>query len=105
MKKPSLEEVREYMAERGENVTDQHEAFYDYHESRGWKVGKVAMKDWKAAVRTWIRNMKTWNTRYAKDKSNYQTHSDRQRQQAADALREIEALERGDGKNGFGVIC
>ena len=25
-------------------------------ESKGWKVGKSPMKDWKSAVRTWERN-------------------------------------------------
>ncbi len=25
----------------------------DFYESKGWRVGSSAMKDWKAAVRTW----------------------------------------------------
>lgn len=49
--KPSLEEVKQYCAERGNNVDA--EKWYDYYESNGWKVGKNSMKDWKAAVRTW----------------------------------------------------
>lgn len=49
--KPSLEEVKQYCAERGNNVDA--EKWYDYYESNGWKVGKNPMKDWKAAVRTW----------------------------------------------------
>lgn len=51
MKKPSLEEVRAYCFERNNTVSP--EAFIDFYESNGWKVGKNPMKDWRAAVRTW----------------------------------------------------
>lgn len=50
-KKPSLEEIRAYCQERGNDV--QAERFYDFYESKGWRVGNQAMKDWMAAVRTW----------------------------------------------------
>lgn len=49
--KPSVEEVREYCQERQNNVDP--ETFVDFYESKGWKVGSNAMKDWKSAVRTW----------------------------------------------------
>lgn len=52
--KPTFDEVKEYCAERKNNIDPQH--FLDYYESNGWKVGKNAMKDWKAAIRTWERN-------------------------------------------------
>lgn len=52
--KPSVDEVRAYCEERKNNVDP--EAFVDFYESKGWVVGKSAMKDWKAAVRTWERN-------------------------------------------------
>ena len=32
------------------------DAFLDYYEANGWKVGRHPMKDWRAAVRTWLRN-------------------------------------------------
>lgn len=51
---PTVEEVREYCAERG-NFVDP-EAFVDFYESKGWLVGKTKMKDWKAAIRTWERS-------------------------------------------------
>ena len=36
-------------------------AFFDYFESNGWKVGgKAPMQDWKAASRTWMRNKAKW---------------------------------------------
>ena len=52
--KPSINEIKIYFKEQV--AVDESEAFFDYHESGGWKVGKKPMIDWKAAVRTWIRN-------------------------------------------------
>lgn len=49
--KPSIAEVRDYCRERSNSVDP--EAFVDFYESKGWKVGKESMKDWKACVRTW----------------------------------------------------
>jgi len=40
--------------EERQNKVD-YEAFYDFYESKDWKIGKNKMKDWKAAVRTWER--------------------------------------------------
>jgi hypothetical protein len=53
-KTPTLEEVKTYCLERS-NTVDPGK-FMAYYESKGWKVGKSAMKDWKAAVRTWEQN-------------------------------------------------
>jgi len=52
--KPSLEEVKAYCQERGNNVDA--EAFIDFYESKGWKIGSNSMKDWKAAIRNWERS-------------------------------------------------
>lgn len=52
--KPKVEEIDAYCKERKNNVDAQQ--FFDYYESKGWKVGKTPMKDWKSAVRTWERN-------------------------------------------------
>lgn len=51
---PSIEEVRAYCIERGNNVNPQR--FIDHYESNGWMVGRSKMKDWRAAVRTWESN-------------------------------------------------
>lgn len=51
---PSLDEVAEYCAERGQGVDP--ERWMNFYESNGWKVGKNSMKDWRAAVRTWEKN-------------------------------------------------
>lgn len=51
--KPTMEDVRAYCTERQNSVDP--ESFFDFYESKGWKVGNQSMKDWKAAVRTWER--------------------------------------------------
>lgn len=51
--KPSVEEVKAYCSERKNLVNP--EAFVDFYDSKGWKIGSQSMKDWKAAVRTWER--------------------------------------------------
>ncbi len=52
--KPSVEEIKTYCKERKNSVDP--ERFYDFYESKGWKVGNSPMKDWKACVRTWEKN-------------------------------------------------
>lgn len=51
---PTIEEVKAYCKERGNNVDP--ERWFDYYSANGWRVGKNPMKDWKAAVRTWERD-------------------------------------------------
>ena len=43
---PTIEEVREYCKERGNNINA--ERFVDFYSAKGWMVGKNKMKDWKA---------------------------------------------------------
>ena len=57
--KPTLEDVKAYCQERGNNVDA--EEWYDFYKSKGWKVGKNPMVDWKAAVRTWERRKANGN--------------------------------------------
>lgn len=54
--KPTPEEIHQYCLERNNFVNWQQ--FYDFYESKGWKVGNQPMKDWKACVRTWERKNK-----------------------------------------------
>jgi len=52
MKKPTIEDVREYCSQRGNYVNPQ--AFYDWCLQNGWRLSNGnTMRDWKAAVRTW----------------------------------------------------
>lgn len=55
--KPAVEEVRAYCVERGNTVDA--EAFLDFYESKGWKIGRAPMRHWKAAVRTWKKREAT----------------------------------------------
>lgn len=64
-KKPSLEEIRAYCQERNNDV--QAERFYDFYESKGWRVGNQAMKDWMAAVRTWENKNRIENKNHSLD--------------------------------------
>lgn len=58
-KPPTVDEVKAYCQERGNNIDAQY--FVDYYAKIGWVCGrsKTKMKDWKASVRTWERNNKT----------------------------------------------
>lgn len=67
--KPTVEEINDYCLER-ENDVDP-EAFFDFYESKGWKVGRNPMKDWKAAVRNWERNDYGQHKKKKKKKSQY----------------------------------
>lgn len=62
---PSPADVREYAAAYAESkgialgsIDFDPDHFVDYYESKGWKVGKAPMKDWKATVRNWLRSSK-----------------------------------------------
>ena len=53
--KPTVDEVREYCRQRGNNVDPQR--FVDFYTANGWVQGRgKPIKDWRAAVRTWERN-------------------------------------------------
>lgn len=59
---PTLEEVRAYIAQRGSPVDP--EEFVDFYASKGWKVGREPMRDWKAAC----RNAERWEKYAGKGK-------------------------------------
>lgn len=54
--KPLIADIETYCAQMGINI-DAHR-FYDFYESKGWKVGSQPMKDWQATVRNWGRREK-----------------------------------------------
>ena len=55
--KPTVEEIQAYCTERKNSVDAQ--AFFDFYESKGWKIGTAKMKDWRASVRNWERRQKS----------------------------------------------
>lgn len=54
---PTLDEVRTFAEARNSSVDP--ERFYDFYQSKGWRVGKDPMKDWQASFRNWERNQKS----------------------------------------------
>ena len=55
-KKPTVEEIQAYCTERKNSVDAQ--TFFDFYESKGWKIGTAKMKDWRASVRNWERRQR-----------------------------------------------
>ena len=53
MARPTLAEVREYIAEKGYRVDA--ETFMAYYDSIGWRIGNKPMKSWRSALTTWER--------------------------------------------------
>ena len=67
--KPTLEELQTYINEKGYHFSA--EAFIDYYDSVGWKIGKSPMISWKSACNTWERKYKENNSNnnpYSKQK-------------------------------------
>lgn len=56
---PTVEEATEHAKALGLPAKEA-ERFVAYHTSKGWKVGKEPMRDWKAAMVTWKHN---WDER------------------------------------------
>lgn len=54
--KPTLEEIKSYCKEHNYEIDAQ--GFYDFYESKGWKIGNSPMKNWQATVRNWERRNK-----------------------------------------------
>ncbi len=50
-KKPTVEEVAAHIAEKG--YTFDAEEFWNFYESKGWRVGSHVMSSWTSACVTW----------------------------------------------------
>jgi hypothetical protein len=51
--KPTKDELEAYAKSIGFKMDGQ--AFLDYYDQKGWRVGSSPMKNWQAAVRVWKR--------------------------------------------------
>lgn len=51
--KPTPDEITAYAKTLEFNLNGH--SFFDFYESKGWKIGNSPMKSWQAAVRTWKR--------------------------------------------------
>lgn len=49
---PSIDDVRSFARDEGLDGFNA-EAFWNFYESKAWKIGGEAMADWKSAVRCW----------------------------------------------------
>ena len=52
--KPTIDEIKTFIKEYETDIERYANRFYNFYESKGWKVGKEKMKDWKAAIRGWL---------------------------------------------------
>lgn len=52
--KPTVDEITSYCREKNKSIDA--ERFWNFYESKGWKVGKNPMKDWRAAVCNWAKD-------------------------------------------------
>ena len=52
-KYPTIEEAEIYFIEKGANKVESDKFFY-FYESKGWKVGKNPMVNWKSAASGWL---------------------------------------------------
>lgn len=80
---PSLDEVTEYVRERGSRVDPQ--GFIDFYASKGWMVGKSQMKDWKAACRN-AEKWERWGRTQTPDRNRLRADAD---YQGGDFLSEV----------------
>jgi len=104
MKKPTIEQISEYMQEKGCFVEDEAELFYCHYDQVGWVVGKARtpMQKWKSAVSGWLIRNKRRYQNAANKPSN--TFADQQREQAQRSMRDIEAVEQRDRETGLRVV-
>jgi hypothetical protein len=58
-KKPTLDEIKFQCAKIGLSDND-GEKFFNYQESKGWKVGNSPMKSWPHALTTWKLNKQSY---------------------------------------------
>lgn len=85
MSPPTVEDVAAYAKEKGLTLDPAH--FVDFYTSKGWKVGREPMKDWKAACRNWVRQDRV----YGRTGNAVQAKPTGQRQLDGD---EVEAIRR-----------
>jgi hypothetical protein len=64
--RPTREEVREFWKTGSPENSPLHgdpDAFFDHHETYGWRGKKGPIQDWRAAARTWDRLEPTFTSR------------------------------------------
>lgn len=93
--KPSIEDLCGFMIEKGctnDYAKRESEKFWNFYESKNWKVGKEKMSVWKSACSNWIKN-----NQQNQSKSTKTTKIDNIRQ-SAEQTSEIDYNKVYDGK-------
>lgn len=67
MKKPTLQQVKDYIHGKGIGTYVDAETVFYFYESKGWKVNKNDMKCWHSAVSGWAARNKKENGPKKKD--------------------------------------
>lgn len=78
---PSLDEVRDYCAERDSSVNP--EQWYSFYEANGFRVGKNPMKNWHASIRAW-ENRETLSRGGARNDTKRDTENDTKNESSFD---------------------
>lgn len=68
-KYPTIEEAESYFIEKGASKIESDKFFY-FYESKGWKVGKNPMVNWKSAASGWLSRSGFIVPKVAKTKNN-----------------------------------
>lgn len=66
---PTIEEAESYFIEKGASKIESDKFFY-FYESKGWKVGKNPMVNWKSAASGWLSRSGFIVPKVAKTKNN-----------------------------------
>lgn len=92
---PTAEEVRSYCDEKGYKLDAEY--FVAFYASKGWKVGKDPMKDWKSAIVTWLKREKQYEAerKPSKRKCAVSYENPGERQLDADELEAIRKMMEG----------
>ena len=96
---PQIEWVREYCKSRNNNVDP--DKFFDFYESKGWKVGKERMKDWEAAIRTWEKDNRSKGFNGLTDTQAYAKEHGHQSSSNPDFIDKLENETREKSKNPY----
>ncbi len=68
-KYPTIEEAESYFIEKGASKIESDKFFY-FYESKGWKVGKNPMVNWKSAASGWLSRIGFVSPQVVKSKNN-----------------------------------
>jgi len=90
--KPTVAEIQTYCDERANGIDG--EVFWNFYESKGWKIGKTPMKSWKSAIVTWEKTNKE-KDKEKNNKPNYYGKQSVEKKQKDELLEFINSRTKG----------